>query len=727
MTKSERTKNEMRKILLVCVSMCLATPALAQAPLAPSSTLPVRRITLFTSGVSYTERGGSVDGDATVPLLFRTPQINDILKSMVLIDRQGQVQPATYAAHDPVSHTLQSFAVDVTQNLSQQEFLNKLRGARVTVEAANRPALTGQIVGVESRQVLGADNKPTAVTFLNLFGETGLMSVRLDTDTNVRLLDPQLNKEFHDALTTLATRSDEQRREVTLHFAGKGKREVRVGYVTEAPLWKMSYRLLIGGTNPDQPGKPYLQGWAMVENTSDDDWQNVRLSLVSGRPVSFIQDLYQPLYIPRPLVGPDIVASPYPQTHDGSLLGANGQIAAGNGPAGGLDGRGMGFGGGGFGGGGAGGGRGGAARRSSGLAGDKGPSGEAAATEPGTTTDADSAAAVDYLRESVKAQAAGQKTGELFQYKIETPVTLPRRQSALIPVVAQDIEADKVSLYNADSDARYPLNALRLHNTTALHLKGGPVTLFDGGIYAGDSRMEDIPPGDTRLLSYAVDLAIEGERQTPKVSAIETGLSLKHSLLLIARRERIETTYTLKSKADKPRTVLIEHPFDARYSLMPPLKPAERTPALYRFAVVVAPGKSETLKVVVERPQIAQMLLINGDLAALESYTKRKEISPKLLAALQEVLTRNRHIQNLQAQAGARESDIRAIGVDQERIRKNMMALDKDTALYKRYVGELDAQETKIALLRQEAVRLRTQADTALREFTAYLDTLAVE
>ena len=706
----------MKKTLSLCAAMCLAAPALAQAPLAPADTLPVRRITLFTSGVSYTERGGVVDGDATVPLLFRTPQINDILKSMVLLDRQGKVQPATYAAHDPISRTLQSFAVDVTQNLSQQEILNRMRGTRVTVEAAGKPALTGQIVGVESRQVLGADNKPTAVTFLNLFGETGLMSVRLDTDTNVRLLDAKLDKELHDALTTLATRSDEQRREVTLHFAGQGKREVRVGYVTEAPLWKMSYRLLVGGTNPDQPGKPYLQGWAMVENTSDDDWQNVRLSLVSGRPVSFIQDLYQPLYIPRPVVGPDIVASPYPQTHDGSLLGANGQVAAGNGQPG--------FGGGGFGGG-AGGGRAGSARKPSGPDGDRGPagakgeSGEAAALEAG--------AGGDYLRESVKAQAAGQKAGELFQYTIGIPVNLARRQSALIPVVAQDIEADKVSLYNADSDARYPLNALRLHNTTALHLKGGPVTLFDGGSYAGDARMEDIPPGDTRLLSYAVDLAIEGERQTPKVSAIETGLSLKHSLLLIARRERIETIYTLKSKADKPRTVLVEHPFDARYTLVAPVKPAERTPALYRFAVIVAPGKSETLKVVLERPQVEQMLLIDGDLAALENYTKRKQISPKMLAALQEVLTRNRHVQNLQAQAGARESDIQAIGTDQERIRKNMAALDKNTALYKRYVGELDAQETRIALLRQEATRLHAQAATAVSEFTAYLEMLTVE
>ena len=691
----------------------MAAPALAQGPAAPSNTLPVRRIALFTSGVSYTERIGTVDGDATVPLLFRTPQINDILKSMVLIDRQGQVMPATYAAHDPVSHTLQSFAIDVTQNLSRQEILSRLRGSRVTVETANKPSLTGQIVGVESRQALSADGKPVEVAFLNLLTEAGLMSVRLDTDTSVRLLDAQLNKEFHDALTTLATQTDEQRRQVVLHFAGHGKREVRVGYVTEAPLWKMSYRLLIGGTNPEMPGKPYLQGWAMVENTSDDDWQNVSLSLVSGRPISFIQNLYQPLYIPRPVVGPDVVASPYPQTHDGSLLGLNGR-GPGN----------EGFGGGG------GGAPSAAASRYSGLAGADGKDGAAGpsgAVRPEVGSAGDSPSAVDYLRESVQAQAAGQKAGELFQYNIGTPVTLPRRQSALIPVVAQDIEAEKVSLYNADSDARYPLNAVRLHNSTKLHLKAGPVTLFDSGVYAGDARMADIPPGDSRLLSYAVDLSVEGERQAPKVTLIETGLSLKHGLLLITRKEQIETTYTFKSKADRARTVLIEHPFNSQYTLITPAKPVERTPALYRFAVALGAGKSETLKVVVERPQVETVALLNGDLNLLVNYTKRKALSPKLLAALQEVLARRRKVDDLQAQALLRQNEIKLIGTDQERIRENMKALDKDTALYKRYVGELDAQETQIDALRQEAVRLSAQADAARREFVAYVDNLAIE
>jgi hypothetical protein len=303
-------------------------------------------------------------------------------------------------------------------------------------------------------------------------------------------------------------------------------------------------------------------------------------------------------------------------------------------------------------------------------------------------------------------------------------VNLPRQQAAMIPVVTRDVEAEKVSLFNADSGSRFPLNAVRIHNSTSLHLKGGPVTLFDEGVYAGDARMEDIPPGDSRLLSYAVDLSVEGERQGPAVRTIETALSLNRRILTITHRERVETTYTLKSKAEKPRTVLIEHPFSGEYKLIAPEKAAERTAEVYRFAVLLPPGKSQSLKVVQERPIVQTLALLEGEMETLVAFSNRKDLSPKLRAALQEVTQRRKRIEELKAQAEARNTDVKSIGDDQDRIRKNMAALDKASALYKRYVNELDSQETKIENLRQEVLRLRGQAETAERELRAYVDNL---
>ena len=328
---------------------------------------------------------------------------------------------------------------------------------------------------------------------------------------------------------------------------------------------------------------------------------------------------------------------------------------------------------------------------------------------------------------SVDAQASGEKQGELFTYKITSPVALPRQQAAMIPVVAQDIAGEKISLYNAATDARFPLHAVRLKNTTGLHLKGGPVTLFDGGIYAGDARMLDIPPGDSRILSYAVDLGLRGERQDKGGSSVETSLSIKRGVLTSARKETIEVVYSFRNTSDKPRQVLVEHPYDAQYKLVAPAKFEERTPSLYRFMVAVPAGKTETLTVKTERPLAETYALLDADINFIELTTQRKEgLSPKLKAALEEVLTRRRKLQDIQSQIVEREAEVKQIEQDQSRIRQNMNVLERTSESYKNYVKQLDEQELRIQTLRKQVTELRAQLAENQRNLLVYVDKLDV-
>jgi ABC-type multidrug transport system fused ATPase/permease subunit len=336
--------------LLLAAALPGATLAGAQAPASsssPTSPLPIRDVVLFSSGVAYLQREGEVTGDATVPLTFRTAQINDILKSMILLDERGRVQPAIYNARDPIGRTLGSFAVNVSENLSQADVLRRLRGARVAVETTNKGTITGQIVGVEEREERAGETT-IRVPYLSLLADNGgLTTVRLDAEKSVRLLDERLNREFREALGLLATGL--RRPAPPGHAALFGRRppprprRLRFrGAAVENELppgnGRHGSRRVAGAagapaaaTAATAAAQPYLQGWALVENTTDEDWQNVRLSLVSGRPVSFIQDLYQPLYLPRPVVPPDVVASPFPQTHGGNLE-AEAKVAEQNAP-----------------------------------------------------------------------------------------------------------------------------------------------------------------------------------------------------------------------------------------------------------------------------------------------------------------------------------------------------------------------------------------------------------
>jgi len=254
------------------------------APLFAAEELPVKRVVLFTSGVAFFQREGELTGDTSVQLSFRTEQINDLLKSMVLQDfGGGKVAPVVFGSRDPIERTLKSFAIDLTDNPPLAQLLNRMRGVEAEITAPKE--IQGVIVGVETQQQKVKD-EVIKIYVLNLMTGQGLRAVPLEQVQQIKILDAPLDAEFRNALKALATSHDTQRKPVLLSFAGQGKRRVSVSYILEAPIWKTSYRLELTEKKP-----PFLQGWAIVENTTDEDWKTVNLTLISGRPISFIMDL----------------------------------------------------------------------------------------------------------------------------------------------------------------------------------------------------------------------------------------------------------------------------------------------------------------------------------------------------------------------------------------------------------------------------------------------------
>src|SRR5438067_4795428 len=247
--------------------------------------LPIAQVVLFSSGVGYFQREGVIDGSQRIDLSFATQDINDLIKSMTLRDLDGgQVTAVSYDSNVPVERTLQSFAVNLTGNPSFSAILNQARGEKVeiTLQQANATqpgTLTGSIVGVEHKKTpVGKD--VVEVECLNLWCADGMRSLTLADVQRVRFLNAIMESEFRKALETLALGHDSQKKSVSLHFAGQGKRNVKVGYVIENPVWKTSYRLVLPSLTAkkdDQKAgekkeakKPYLQGWAVVENTTDE-------------------------------------------------------------------------------------------------------------------------------------------------------------------------------------------------------------------------------------------------------------------------------------------------------------------------------------------------------------------------------------------------------------------------------------------------------------------------
>jgi hypothetical protein len=704
-----------RLTLTALALLTAALPALAQAQPGKSD-LPISRIVLFSSGVGYFQRDGQVEGNARIDLQFSASNVNDLLKSLVLQDQGGgQISTVSYDNRDPIDKALKSFAIDLTGNPTLGLLLNQVRGERVEVDSfgehgkAGIPVtLTGKVVGVQKLKKPAGKDQVFETDQLNLLTEDGLHGVDLDQVQRIRFLRPELEREFRKALDVLATGHDKQKKTVTLNFLGAGKRAVRVGYVTESPIWKTSYRLSLDKESKD--AKVFLQGWAIVENTSDEDWTNAHLGLVSGRPISFQMDLYQPLYVPRPVVEPELFASLRPQNYGGDLQ-AEGKAEpsgkrrlgrAAQAPAPGAALRGL-----------------------NDL--DGSPPAKAANGLLAPESGQGGPRNAFNFHQGVASAAIATELGDYFKYEIEQPINLPRQKSALIPIVNGPVEATRLSIYNEQVHAKFPLLGLRFKNNTGLHLMQGPVTVFEGSSYAGDARLGDLQPNETRLLSYAVDLGTEVAPEVPAPADHLVAVKIFKGILHATHKVRFKKVYTIKNRSEHERVVLVEHPYQPALTLVAPQKPAERTRDVYRFEVKAEPSKTAKLEVTEEQQRLDEIALTNSDDDTIRFFIRASVVSPKVKKALGDALSLKQRVTDSDHDIKREEQALRIIEQDQTRMRANMERVPQTSEAYKRYLKKFDDQETEIEERRQRIAKLQQTLEDQRKQYEAFLANLNVE
>ncbi|QJW92789.1 DUF4139 domain-containing protein [Frigoriglobus tundricola] len=744
--------------------------------LKPSVSLPLTRVVLFNSGVGYFSRSGEVEGEARVDLTFPESDINDLLKSMVLEDfGKGRVSAVSYDSREPLARTLGSFAVNLTGNPTYAGIVGQLRGERIEVSvsatASNQPGkLTGTIVGVE-RQKLPVGGQAIDVEVLNLWCAEGMRAVKFGDIQSLRFVNPLIESEFRRALEVLAQGHDSQKKAVQLQFAGEGKRKVQVGYVVEAPIWKTSYRLVL-----DEQAKPYLQGWALVENPTDEDWGGVKLALVSGRPMSFRMDLYNPLYVERPVVEPELFASLRPVTYRGgfgfeagkqdaevaALVRLYHDLVRKNDFAGAER----------------------VAQRARQLAPDDpavtalaemaklqkrvkepenaksdretnfvdglnnseemGPlvssnqlnalarsrargSLENSHLRKSTATDVGRELAARLGTGAVGNAATAAALGDTFQYVIDFPVSLSRQKSALLPIVGKDIEGARVSIYNERVQAKHPLLGLRFKNTSGAHLNQGPMTVFEGSTYAGDTRVLDVQPNEERLLSYAIDLGTEVDPKAGAGAQKITGVKAVKGIVTTVTKVTDEKTYRVVNRSQTDRTLLIEHPnrTGEQFKLVGTEKPVEDTPEVYRFQTSVKAGETKTLTVKEERDISTSVALTNTDEAHVRYFISLSEAGPGLRAKLQEALKLKSAWDEVRRELGQVVADLQRLGQDQDRIRKNLRETPKEAEVYGTYLKKLSAQEKEIDALTTKQKALMTAEFAAKNTYEEYITTIS--
>ena len=677
---------------------------------APAQQLPLRRVILYSNGVAYFERRGMVSGRAEIDLQFKQSQVDDVLKSMVVLDLgSGQVGAVSYNSSAPPTARLADipFSIEAATTGDTQGgllgVLRQLQGARVHVTTSAQRVATGAILTVEERRSqLDANKPPVTTRSLVIASDAGeISSFDLADVRSVRLVDEGARRDVTEFASASASARRRDAKTIVITSDGEGRREMIVSYTIAAPIWKTTYRLVL-----DSSGKPFFQGWAIVDNVGDEDWTDVSLSLVSGTPVSFIQPLQQPLYRYRPVIPIPDDLNLNPQIYDpatGEGRGYNtggGDIAMGGGGAGG-------------GGGGAGVGSADANRVFTGRPVTEGP----------VTTLSD---AITSEGSGVRAAATGKETGDLFEYRIERPVTVARDRSALIPILQTRMEGERVSIYNETARDDRPMSGLLLKNTSGLTLEGGALTVLDGDAYAGEALMERLKPGEERFISFAVDLATlvtarreEGREPVFLVRVLQGALQAHYY-------EAEKKSYTITNQTDRPRVVYIEHPRREGWRLSDESpQPVEKTQSAYRFRVELGARQSVELKIAERRALMDSYTLSNLTPRDLELFVSRRYLDEASRTALEKIVNLKSRIAEVDSRVEAAKREAAEITLDQSRLRENIKALGQNgeaRQLIARYVAKAGEQETRMEQLageRREAANerasLQAELDAAIR------------
>ncbi len=718
----------MHPLKIAVLFFALPAFSFGQTPVPPVSgsaaaRLPVTRVILYKNGVGYFEHSGHVRGSQDVNVDFTTAQLNDVLKSLTVLDRgKGRITGVSYNSTAPIERQLGLLRLPVGENPTTAQFLTALRGARVEIHNG-ATAASGRLLSIEERDLPRTDpskgdreeqqgpsekTKHTQISVVSDGGEMRLFD--LTPATSVRVLEKDVNEEVGKYLGLIASTRDQDVRRMTISTAGDGERDLLVSYISEVPVWKSTYRIVV-----PKEGKPLLQGWAIVDNTVGEDWKNVELSLVAGAPQSFVQELSQPYYSRRPEVPLPENAMLTPQTHEATMeqyasLGRAPKMVTGGvvgGVPGGVPGGQMG-----------------------GVIGGVGSGMGAGIASPVASPPPPHPDATEIAESLEEGTTVGQtqELGDLFEYRLKDRVTIRKNQSALVPILQTRIDAERVSLWNPSQDS--VLRALWVDNNSNLTLDGGSFNVLEGDAFAGEGLMDAIKPGEKRLLSYAADLGLLVDAKQKNENQRVTRIVIAHGAMTQSTQERQEETYTIRNRDTSQRVLIVEHPARSGWKLADDETPADSTASFHRFRVAIEPKTTKTLTVKEYRPVSNRWMLTGITDNEIKLFLDQKMINPEVENALRSVAKKENDIAVLDAVIAGRRAQVTNISDDQQRVRENMKALKgsvEEKALIERYVRELNEQEDRVQALRKEITEMQQKRDAAQSALTTMIENLQME
>lgn len=543
------------------------------------SNLPVRRMMLYKHGVGFFERYGTLGETASVELVFKAEEMNDVLKSLAAYPQgSGQVVNITYANPEDQQAALDKAPLVLDDNAALLDLLRSLRGHPVCLHlipitttlqsgqvldqaGASEFTVQGTLIGVDAETDF--ETGYVSVLMLQANGDRPhLRTYRLPQLRGIDLLDPQSGEDLRYVLDLSRARGD--KRSVTI-LLNQPHQDLLVSYIAPTPTWRVSYRLVYTApaADPALPGQVLLQGWGIIDNQLDEDLDTVDLTLIAGQPISFVYDLYTPRFVERPQVQDEDRTVTGPVLFEEALASAN--LSA---PAPALESDFEAF----------------FARSDDGdedeIRGGGGFGGIQPVGQPAFKRATRNLAATQI-------QAKGIAKGELFEYQVNHPVSIKRGQSAMVPILGSTLAGRKEHIYNAEKVPDHPVVTIATTNTTGLTLERGPVTVLENASYVGEAVITFTPAEGELFVPYAVDLGVRitpTESHRTELAAIRLG---PHDYVMCDEYGIVTTQYQIENRNPAAIALIIEHRIYTDYELFDTPECETQTAEFYRWRVAV--------------------------------------------------------------------------------------------------------------------------------------------
>lgn len=653
------------------------------------TTLPVREMVLYKHGVGFFVRQGDVDGiEAT--LTFRAEEVNDILKSLAVFDRAGgQVYGVHYQTPMDRAHRLANTSIRLGNDTSITQLFQQLRGRQVLLVVEDTKgkqfSYTGRVIGTEKQQINATDgvNQKWFVSLLTSDSATHIFP--FDSIRQFTIKDDQSKQDLTYFLDT--SMSEDNRRTVTIRM-NEGTHELVVNYVAPSPTWRVSYRLVAEAEDDGSTGKALLQGWGLFDNRLEEDLEDVKVTLVAGQPISFIYDLYESKIPERPIIKDEarVVEAPVEYKAERQAKLATRRSKSAPAPM--------------------------AMLRSEVYLDD--------------ASDDEYYGGIDALAGSTAVSAEGQETGETFQYRVTTPVTVKRGESALVPILSHIVNYERELLYNNAKLPDHPVASLRFENQTGLTLERGPVTLVEDGDYKGEAIIPFTKDQNAVYVPYAVELGVTVKEVFQNRSELR-GLSIDNQYLRQQLYSVYETTYTIDNATNTDKTVTIEAPKQDNFDLFDTREPDATTLNERRWKVAVPANESAVFVRQERQMQWNHQDIRHMNYYDLDRYLENKYIDNTLVDELREILDTVQSINDMNTQISKREQEQKSLYEKQEQLRKNMGSLGssgKEGTLRQRVVDQLEASQDRLEAIDREVAELKSAILETESVITNLIDTL---